>query len=269
MAIRPGLYCGIADGKSCRVGRDCRRGGTLRHPVAMVAVFAPLLFLAACTSVLPRSTPDHDTTTADDIRLFSPAFVLEDYWQEISFAGHTRYRIDYIDDRLALRAEGRESASGMIRRVKVDPLRCPTITWDWRADTIQTGAHLADKSRSDVVASIYLLFGDPGFLVDPRQVPTLRYVWTGGDDARDRIIDSAFLPGTVRNIVVENGDAALGQWLSERRNVVADYRRAFGGKPAHVHAVALFTDNDQTGEPVVAYYGEVHMACTSRESGSD
>jgi hypothetical protein len=42
--------------------------------------------------------------------------------------------------------------------------------------------------------------------------------------------------------------------MSERRNVFEDFRRAFGQEPPDpLEIVALFTDNDQTGEPVEAY----------------
>ncbi|NQU60943.1 MAG: DUF3047 domain-containing protein [Rhodospirillales bacterium] len=56
--------------------------------------------------------------------------------------------------------------------------------------------------------------------------------------------------------------AATGRWITERRDVLADYRRAFGAEPGDgIRAVALFTDNDQTKEPIEAYYGRGHMAC--------
>ena len=38
----------------------------------------------------------------------------------------------------------------------------------------------------------------------------------------------------------------------------ADFRRAFGRDPeSPVRAVAIFTDNDQTAEPVTAYYERI------------
>jgi hypothetical protein len=62
----------------------------------------------------------------------------------------------------------------------------------------------------------------------------------------------------VRDIVLRSGEDRLGEWLRERRNVVEDFRRAFGRDPPPVaEAIALFTDNDQTGEPVEAYYGAI------------
>ena len=57
---------------------------------------------------------------------------------------------------------------------------------------------------------------------------------------------------------MRRGEKQLGQWLRERRNVINDFRRAFGREPPEtVEMIALFTDNDQTREPVEAYYGAV------------
>jgi hypothetical protein len=57
---------------------------------------------------------------------------------------------------------------------------------------------------------------------------------------------------------VRSGRSRLGQWVRERRNVVDDFRRSFGREPPEaVELIALFTDNDQTREPVEAYYGAI------------
>jgi len=191
-----------------------------------------------------------------------PATVLQDGWIHMPLHGTTDYRMTYLDGRLAIRAEPRQSASGLIRRVAIDPARCPILEWTWRVERLQDAADLRVKAADDVAASIFLLFGDPGLLSDPDPVPTLRYVWTNGRLARGAVIDNPYLPGTVRSLVVRNGGGPLGAWVSERRDIAADYWRAFGRAPgAPVGAVVLFTDNDQTGEPALAHYGAARALC--------
>jgi hypothetical protein len=59
-----------------------------------------------------------------------------------------------------------------------------------------------------------------------------------------------------------SGADRLGQWSIESRHVVDDYIAAFGEPPNdNIHAVVLFTDNDQTSEPVVAYYEWAKLTC--------
>jgi len=99
-------------------------------------------------------------------------------------------------------------------------------------------------------------------LFDPKPVPTLRYVWTNERLTTDSIIDNPYLPGVVKSIVLRRGAAIDGHWVSERRNVVADFTRAFGYAPTkRIQAVILFTDNDQTREPVEAYYASGRANC--------
>lgn len=214
--------------------------------------------IAAC-SIAP---PPEPSANEPDNTLFSAAHAIQDQWQHMPLRGETEYRIALMDGRIAIRAVGQQSASGLIRRVTIDPAKCPIVEWSWSVTRLQEDADLYVKEKEDVAASVFLLFGDPGFLFDPKPVPTLRYVWTNGKVPIEAIVDNPYLPGIVRSIVVESGTERIGTWVTERRNVVEDFLNAFGYRPTErIHAVALFTDNDQTQEPVEAYYGSGRMLC--------
>jgi hypothetical protein len=58
-------------------------------------------------------------------------------------------------------------------------------------------------------------------------------------------------------IVVENGDRRLGEWVSVRRNVLEDYRRAFGEEPDDIVAVGVMTDVGDEGSQRRAFYGDI------------
>lgn len=226
----------------------------------MTLLPACLWLLAGCSAT---SEPVEHASQSDAVRLFDPAAVLQDNWSHVHLkGGDTQYRIAIMDERLAIQARGEESASALMRRVSVDPAECPTFEWSWNVTQMQPSANLRTREGDDVAASVFLLFGDPGFLFDPRPVPTIRYVWTNHDATAGEVIDNPYMPGVVRNVVVRSGREHLGQWITERRDIADDFVRAFGEKPtSKVHAVALFTDNDQTKEPVEAYYGRGTARC--------
>lgn len=227
---------------------------------------APLVVLALATlaGCVAAPRPGDPTAVAAGYKaLFHAATAIQDEWQHLPMRGETEYRLAALDGQVAIRAVGQHSASGLLRRVWVDPAVCPIMEWSWHAAEIQPTADLRVKEREDVAASVFLLFGDPGFALDPKPVPTLRYVWTNRRLPVGAVIDNPYMPGIVRSIVVQSGKPHLGTWITERRNVVADFRRAFGRElTERIHAIALFTDNDQTREPAVAYYGWARMACT-------
>ena len=219
-----------------------------------------ILFLSACTGAV-QINDRRQTSVARNI-LFDAATTIQDQWQQMPLRGITEYRLAVMNGQLGIRAIGRKSASGLIRRINVDPGKCPIIEWSWSVTRIQPGADLRVKEAEDVAASVFLMFGDPGFLFDPKPVPTLRYVWTNSRLPLDTIIDNPYLPGIVRSVVVESGNKRVGSWVIERRNMSQDFEKAFGYPPKkNIQAIALFTDNDQTLQPVEAYYGWARVVC--------
>jgi hypothetical protein len=92
----------------------------------------------------------------------------------------------------------------------------------------------------------------------------LRYLWTIAAVPEETIIDSPSQPGVLRSIVVEAGQVSPLTWISERRDLVADFQAAFGRLPeTNVRAVVLFSDNDNTQEAVVAHYGAARLLCAA------
>jgi hypothetical protein len=57
--------------------------------------------------------------------------------------------------------------------------------------------------------------------------------------------------------VVESGPSKLNQWVSEERNILEDYKKAFGQEPPMISGIAIMTDADNTGESAIAYYGDI------------
>ena len=119
--------------------------------------------------------------------------------------GATDYHLTVFENQVAIRAVGRNSASGLIRRVVFDPFECREMEWSWAVTSLQSEAVLTRKDREDVAASIFLMFGDPGSMLSPDPVPTLRYVWTNETAGLGAVIDNPYFPGTVRSIVTNAG----------------------------------------------------------------
>ena len=228
--------------------------------IRSLLIFAAIAAQGACV------TPSRDALeeeSGDGTRhLFSASTVIEDEWQQLSFLGTTQYRVELYQNRLAISARGRRSSSGLIRYVEIDTKQCPEIEWSWSVAVLQAGADIRIREREDVAASIFLLFGDPGFVFDPSPVPTLRYVWTNDRVAVESVIDSPYMPESVRSLVVQSGAGRGAQWITQKRDLRQDFHTAFGfPPPGPVRAVAIFTDNDQTGEAVEAYYEWARMLC--------
>lgn len=108
------------------------------------------------------------------------------------------------------------------------------------------------------------MFGDAGIFLD-KPVPTLRYVWSNEQHRKGDIIVGPYLRKHLRTIVVRTGSPVDRQLETDSVNLTDDYRKAFG-KPldSSIYAIAIFTDNDDTGEPVVAHYGKIELLCNDK-----
>jgi hypothetical protein len=60
-------------------------------------------------------------------------------------------------------------------------------------------------------------------------------------------------------MVLEAGEENLGKWVYVERNIVEDFKKAFGRNPGKVGAIAIMTDADNTLSTAEAQYDEVKV----------
>ena len=85
----------------------------------------------------------------------------------------------------------------------------------------------------------------------------LMYVWSS--DAPVGTIAASVHTAKIQMIVVENGGRRTGEWREFRRNVLEDYRLAFGEEPWDIVAVGVMTDADHTPAEARTQYGDIRF----------
>ncbi|RJP24358.1 MAG: DUF3047 domain-containing protein [Deltaproteobacteria bacterium] len=174
-------------------------------------------------------------------------------WEKKVFRGETAYEPVVEGSRPVVKAESRATASALVYRVSLDPMAHPRLSWSWKiARTIRAGDERT-KAGDDYAARVYVVFPSALFW----KTRAVNYIWA------NRLPREAFLPnaytGNAVMVAVESGDGNAGKWIDEERNLVDDYRRAFGEDPPRIGAVAIMTDTDNTGESAVAWYGAIRF----------
>lgn len=172
-------------------------------------------------------------------------------WTVKSFKGETGYRVVTDNGNRVLQADSRAAASGLVKKLDLDPRTAPILSWRWKvAGTIPQGDERT-KAGDDYAARIYVVFPHWFF----PKTRTLNYIWA------NRLPQGESLPnaytGNAVMIAVQSGSAKAGQWLTERRNIVADFRRAFGEEPPKIGAIAIMTDTDNTGARIMGWYDDL------------
>ncbi|HEX3141890.1 MAG TPA: DUF3047 domain-containing protein, partial [Rhizobacter sp.] len=87
----------------------------------------------------------------------------------------------------------------------------------------------------------------------------LMYIWSD-QGAVGGVIPSAHT-SQVKMLAVAAGESGLGAWQKVQRNVVDDFKKAYGTEPGPVLGIAVMTDTDNTGEKAVGEYAGIRIDC--------
>jgi hypothetical protein len=126
--------------------------------------------------------------------------------------------------------------------------------WRWRVGKSVGPTDLSRKGGDDRAIAIHFVFSDtlePSKSVDlagvmrSGQAHFLVYVW-GGDAPRGRLLPSPYIGDNAKAIVLKSAADPIGNWASERVDLSADYRRAFGTAAPALVALAISSDSDDT-----------------------
>lgn len=243
-------------------------GNRLRMALAGMTVLVVTLLLSSA----PLAA--ESVIRVGDFSRLTPGSPLPAAWRPLTFKKikqHTQYR--FVDDngQTVIQADSRNSASGLIRKVSIDPREFHKITWRWKADAVYTKGDVSRKDGDDYPARIYITFAyDPdqvGFFEKAKyeaarliygETPPLAaisYIWANRAPA-GLMVANAYTD-RVKMIVLQSGPDRAGRWMEEKRDVYADFKKAFGREPTLISGVAIMTDSDNTGESARAWYGDI------------
>ena len=240
----------------------------------MTRRLAAVLFAAA--GVVACAADAHAQTTVTRFSGASPGAALPAPWKLVTLpriGKHTHYSLVADSGSTVLRAEATASMASVAHPLHGDAHAAPIIQWRWKIARVLRTSDMATKGGDDFPARLYVLFDyDIGRLPfttranirmarahfgDDIPLAVLCYVWDGKAPAGA----AAWSPYSdrVRVIVVQSGEARVNQWVMQTRNVVDDFRAAFGEEPPAISGVAVATDTDNTGESAVAFYGDIRF----------
>ncbi|TVR52430.1 MAG: DUF3047 domain-containing protein [Spirochaetaceae bacterium] len=208
-------------------------------------------------------------------------FATLDDWEDLVFSNidhMTEYSVIGIDDACAepgsspnrpndhrgtaLFIESDDGGSGIVHGVEIDAYDHPIVEWRWRVESnIDTGDPLTREGDMFPVR-VYV-----NFAYDPRRASfgtrvqygviralygeypphgSLVYVWANREEPATWYPN----PYTARAMMypADRGGNDVGQWKVHRRNIIDDYRAAFGEDPPRTAQLAVMGDAYGSGE---------------------
>ncbi|WP_228704026.1 DUF3047 domain-containing protein [Marinobacter nauticus] len=205
---------------------------------------------------------------------FSTMSSLSDGWEPLEFPRidrHTRYELVTDDGVQVVKATADNSASGLIARLSLEPGESLILRWQWKVSNVFDRGDARKKSGDDYPARIYVAFefqpDKAGFFERAKRKTVevmfgetlpgnaLNYIWANRLPEQS-IVANAFTDQTMM-VAVNSGPEQTGEWVTVERDIVADYREAFGENPPRIVGVAIMSDADNTGERATAWYRDL------------
>lgn len=232
--------------------------------------FGPLLLLMIAIALVPA------TAAAQ-----GPVFLREEFndlsnWRPVTFPKireHTRYTVETLGQESVLQAESQASASAVVYRSPYSVYDYPRLRWKWRVENVYKKGNARTREGDDCPLRIYVLFEyDPekASVIERAKYGLLKalygeypphsalnYIWANRED-EGGILDNVYA-ADAKMIVLQRGARNLGRWIVEERNVLEDYRRAFGTDPPARATIGIMNDSDNTKEASVAYVGFIEV----------
>lgn len=205
---------------------------------------------------------------------FSTMSNIKDGWEPLEFPNIdqlTQYQLVAENGTQVVKATTSGSASGLIARVTIQPSDSLILRWRWKVSNVFEQGNARKKSGDDYPARIYVAFKfqpeKAGFFERAKRQAVevlfgeslpgnaLNYIWAN-TLPKGEFVANPYTDKTVM-IAVNSGTRNVGEWVTVERDIVADYRKAFGEAPPPIVGIAIMSDSDNTGERATAWYGDI------------
>jgi hypothetical protein len=225
--------------------------------------------IIACLFSITAAAGEADITPFSQAQ---PGIEIPRGWQPMVIPRKAPSRFSLVSDAdvTVLRAQAIATVGMLGYTLRFDPASRPLLTWRWKVDHVLTKADLGIRAGDDFAARVYVFFDVPleslpftarakmqfARVIYGTELPiaSLCYVW----DNQHIVGTSVWSAYTdrVRIIVLESGPEKTGQWVTETRDIAADFKAAYGHDPPAVTGIAIGNDSDQTGETALAWFGD-------------
>ncbi len=174
-------------------------------------------------------------------------------WEVKEFSGKARVEVVRADEAAALHLVSDGTSFAVSKALDFELPKYPMLTWKWKVARLPKGGDVRKRETDDAV-QVYVVF--PRGLVKQVQSHIVGYVWDATAPAGTTLDSPQPCPPTcnLKLVVIQSGSDKLGQWVTERRNVLADYQSLFHAAPPKVGALSVQLDSNDTRSSAEAFF---------------
>jgi len=178
---------------------------------------------------------------------------LKPQWKKVEFTGETEHKLARDGTNSFVEAVANNSASGLAVKLEGLPPRGTVVRWRWKIDHIPQGGSDSDLKTFDHTARVFVAFKT---LIGPPK--SINYVWANEVDVGKTFEHPS--SGRSRFLVLQSGNAKAGQWITEERDLAADWKQLFrDDDPPVIVGLGFMTDSDGTKTNVTGSYDDIEL----------
>jgi hypothetical protein len=171
-------------------------------------------------------------------------------WKLVRNTGRPDLRVRRDGAIAALEMHCAKASFGLQRELPVNPSASPFLSWKWKVDELPEGGDFRSGRTDDQAAQLYVAFS---------RTRVIAYIWDTTAPA-GTVGDAIGIPFVkVKVFVLRSGKAEAGHWLHEERNLLEDYRSAFGEEvpDARNIGIRLQINSQHTGTEADSSFADI------------
>jgi hypothetical protein len=172
-------------------------------------------------------------------------------WELSVKKGEPQLQLVRDSGKQALQMRSEQASFALQKKVHIALQEAPFLVWQWKVTALPPGGDFRRSGTDDQAAQLIVAFSSSHFLT---------YIW-----------DSSVPKGTVAAapappfkkifaVVMQSGPQGLGNWITERRNLVEDYTQAFGEAPEAIEGIRIQINSQHTQSRAESYWHSIVVA---------
>jgi len=169
-------------------------------------------------------------------------------WELSANKGEPDLQLVQDEGKQALQMRSDQASFSLQKKSHISLQTSPFLVWNWKVTELPKGGDFRRSGSDDQAAQLIIAFSSSRFL---------SYIWDS--TAPKGLIASAPAPvlKKIFAVVMQSGTQGLGTWITERRNLIDDYKQAYGEEPEVIEGVRIQINSQHTQSRAESYWQSI------------
>ena len=169
-------------------------------------------------------------------------------WELSVNKGEPHLQLVQDEGKQALRMRSDKASFSLQKKIQISLQASPFLVWDWKVTELPKGGDFRRSGSDDQAAQLIIAFSSSRFL---------SYIWDSTAPKGTIAEASAPVLKKIFAVVMQSGTQGLGTWITERRNLIDDYKQAYGEAPEVIEGVRIQINSQHTQSRAESYWHSI------------